>query len=167
MNFHGGCEGLVDGTAVFTGFFPHVDLNAVIPGSVTNMPGTHPVTVRNPGGVISNAVPFTVLAPIGINEYLADPPDGLAGGANRDGVRYSADDECVEIMNRTDAAVDVGGFTISDADGQRFVFPPGTLVPSGEVAVVFGGGHPQSEFGNAGANGLDFASHGLSLNNTG
>jgi hypothetical protein len=167
MNFHGGCEVLVDGTAVFTGFFTDVDLNAVIPGSVTNMPGTHPVTVRNPGGVISNAVPFTVLAPIGINEYLADPPDGLAGDANGDGVRDSADDEFVEIMNRTDAAVDVGGFTISDADGQRFVFPPGTLVPSGEVAVVFGGGHPQSEFGNAGANGLVFASHGLSLNNTG
>lgn len=167
MNFQGGAEVRVDGNAVFTAFFSDTDLNAVIPGTVTNIPGTYAITVRNPNGAISNSVPFTVLAGIGINEYLADPPDGLAGDANGDGVRDSADDEFVEIMNRTDAPVDVGSFTISDADAQRFVFPPGTLIPAGEVAVVFGGGHPQGDFGNAGANGLVFTSGGLSLNNTG
>lgn len=167
MNFHGGAEVRVDGIAIFTAFFSDTELNAVIPGTVTNVAGAHAITVRNPDGAISNSVPFTVLASIGINEYLADPPDGLAGDANGDGVRDSGDDEFVEIMNRTDAPVDIGSFTISDADAQRFVFPPGTLIPAGEVAVVFGGGHPQGQFGNAGANGLVFTSGGLSLNNTG
>lgn len=167
MNFHGGAEVLVDGSAVFTAFFSDTDLSAVIPGTVTNVPGSHPVSVRNPGGIISNSVPFSVLANIGINEYLADPPDGAAGDANGDGVRDSSADEFVEIMNRTDALVDVGGFKISDADAQRFVFPPGTMIPAGEVAVVFGGGHPQGEFGNAAANGLVFTSSTLSLNNGG
>jgi lamin tail-like protein/IPT/TIG domain-containing protein len=167
MNFHGGAEVRVDGNAIFTAFFSDTDLNAVIPGTVTNVAGSYAITVRNPDGAISNSVPFTVLASVGINEYLADPPDGLAGDANGDGVRDSADDEFVEIMNRTDAPVDIGSFTISDADAQRFVFPPGTLIPAGEVAVVFGGGHPQGDFGNAGANGLVFTAGGLSLNNTG
>jgi hypothetical protein len=167
MNFHGGAEVRVDGNAIFTAFFSDTNLNAVIPATVTNIAGTYAITVRNPDGAISNSVPFTILAGIGINEYLADPPDGLAGDANGDGVRDSADDEFVEIINRTDAPVDVGSFTISDTDAQRFIFPPGTLIPAGEVAVVFGGGHPQGDFGNAGANGLVFASHGLSLNNTG
>ncbi len=103
----------------------------------------------------------------GTDEYMADPPDGLAGDANGDGVRDSADDEFVEILNRTDAPFDISGFSISDADAQRFVFPVGTLIPAGEAAVVFGGGHPQGEFGSAGANGLVFSSGGLSLNNTG
>jgi hypothetical protein len=167
MNFHGGAEVRVNGNAIFTAFFSDTDLNAVIPGTVTNVPGTYAITVRNPDGAISNSVPFTVLSEIGINEYLADPPDGLAGDANGDGVRDSADDEFVEIMNRTDAPVDIGSFSISDADAQRFVFPAGTLIPAGEVAVVFGGGHPQGGFGNAGANGLVFTAGGLSLNNTG
>lgn len=167
MNFLGGAEVLVDGNAVFTAFFSNTELSAIIPATVTNVPGSHLVAVRNPGGVVSNSVTFTVLGGIGINEYLADPPDGLLGDANGDGVRDSADDEFVEIVNRTDAPVDFGNFTISDADAQRFIFPPGTLVPSGEVAVVFGGGHPQGDFGNAAANGLVFTSHGLSLNNGG
>jgi len=167
MNFHGGAEVRVNGNAIFTAFFSDTDLNAVIPETVTDVPGTYAITVRNPDGAISNSVPFTVLANIGINEYLADPPDGLAGDANGDGVRDSADDEFVEIMNRTDAPVDIGSFTISDADAQRFSFPPGTIIPAGEVAVVFGGGHPQGGFGNAGANGLVFTAGGLSLNNTG
>lgn len=167
MNFHGGAEVRVNGNAIFTAFFSDTDLNAVIPGTVTNVAGTYAITVRNPDGAISNSVPFTVLASIGINEYLADPPDGLAGDANGDGVRDSADDEFVEILNRTDAPFDIGGFSISDADAQRFVFPSGTVIPAGEAAVVFGGGHPQGEFGSAGANGLVFTSGGLSLNNTG
>src|SRR5207253_643028 len=34
-----------------------------------------------------------------INEVLADPPDGIAGDANHDGVRDGTDDEFVELVN--------------------------------------------------------------------
>ena len=166
VNFEGGSSVRVDGTTVFTRFFSPVELVAEIPLSVTNAAGTYLITVQNPGGAISNVVPFTVLGQIGINEYLADPPDGPSGDANGDGSRDSAQDEFVEIVNRTGAPIDVGGFTVRDADAQRFVFPPGTSIPAGEAAVIFGGGSPQGDFGNARANGLVFTAS-LSLNNTG
>ncbi|HXI92095.1 MAG TPA: lamin tail domain-containing protein [Blastocatellia bacterium] len=166
VNFVGGSTVRVDGTPVSTAFFSAMEIVAEIPLSVTNAAGTYLITVQNPGGAISNAVPFTVLGEIGINEYLADPPDGPSGDANGDGSRDSAQDEFVEIVNRTGAPIDVGGFTVRDADAQRFMFPLGTSIPAGEAAVIFGGGSPQGEFGNARANGLVFTAS-LSLNNTG
>src|SRR5882724_2693277 len=166
VNFVGGSTVRVDGTPVSTSFFSAMELVAEIPLSVTNAAGTYLISVQNPGGAISNAVPFTVLGQIGINEFLADPPDGPSGDANGDGSRDSAQDEFVEIVNRTAAPIDVGGFTVRDGDAQRFVFPPGTSIPAGEAVVVFGGGSPQGEFGNARANGLVFTAS-LSLNNTG
>ena len=166
VNFEGGSTVRVDGTPVLTRFFSTVELVAEIPLSVTNAAGTYLITVQSPDGSISNTVPFTVLGQVGINEYLADPPDGPSGDANGDGSRDSAQDEFVEIVNRTGAPIDVGGFTVRDADAQRFVFPPGTSIPAGEAAVIFGGGSPQGDFGNARANGLVFTAS-LSLNNTG
>ena len=166
INFRGGAEVRVDGTPVFTALFSDTEVDAAIPASVTNTAGTHSVTVRNPNGAVSNSVNFTVLGQIGINEYLADPPDGLAGDANGDGARDSSQDEFVEIVNRSDAPIAVGNFSIRDADAQRFVFPSGTSIPAGEAAVIFGGGSPKGDFGNARANGLVFTAT-LSLNNTG
>ncbi|HEY3137313.1 MAG TPA: lamin tail domain-containing protein, partial [Blastocatellia bacterium] len=166
MNFLGGAQLRVDGVPVFTALFSSELIEAQIPESVTATPGTRSITVQNPGGAVSNSVPFTVLGQIGINEYLADPPAGLAGDANGDGVRDSSQDEFVEIVNRTPDPIDVGGFTISDADAQRFRFPNGTIIPGGEAAVIFGGGTPQGSFGNAKANGLVFTAL-LSLNNSG
>lgn len=166
MNFLGGAKLRVDGFPVFTALFSSELIEGQIPESVTGTPGTHSITVQNPGGAVSNPVPFTVLGQIGINEYLADPPAGLAGDANGDGVRDSSQDEFVEIVNRTTDPIDVGGYTISDADAQRFRFPNGTTIPGGEAAVIFGGGTPQGPFGNARANGLVFTAL-LSLNNTG
>ena len=133
---------------------------------MTAAAGAHSVTVENPGSIISNSVAFTVISAIGINEFLADPPDGLAGDANGDGTRDSSQDEFVEILNRTGSPVDVGGFSISDADSIRFTFPPATIIPANEAAVIFGGGNPTGEFGNARANNLVFKSV-LSLNNSG
>ncbi|HSB08517.1 MAG TPA: lamin tail domain-containing protein [Blastocatellia bacterium] len=156
----------VDGSAVSTTFQSANLLSATIPSAVTSVPGAHAVTVENPGPATSNAKFFTVLPGVGINEYLADPPDGPAGDANGDGTRDSAQDEFVEIVNRTSTPAGVGGFTISDADGVRFTFPPGTVIPANEVAVIFGGGTPTGDFGNAHANGLVFTA-ALSLNNGG
>ena len=166
MNFEGGSVVRVNGSPVSTGFSSAVQLVAQIPSSVTTIAGTYFISVQNPGGAISNAVPFTVLSQIGINEYLADPPDGLSGDANGDGTRDSAQDEFVEIVNRTGTPIDVSGFMLRDADALRFTFPLGSIIPAGEAAVIFGGGRPQGDFGNVRTNGLLFTST-LSLNNGG
>ncbi|HZM90726.1 MAG TPA: lamin tail domain-containing protein [Blastocatellia bacterium] len=166
LNFQSGSSLRVNGSPVFTSFSSPGELEAQIPSSVTDAAGTYLITVQNPGGAISNAVSFIVLGQIGINEYMADPPDGPTGDANGDGIRDSAQDEFVEIVNRTGSPIDVSGFALRDADAQRFSFPPGTILPAGEAAVVFGGGSPQADFGNARVNGLVFTAP-LSLNNSG
>src|SRR5205085_788389 len=64
-------------------------------------------------GVQSNPVLITLagdaLREIVINEILADPPDGLAGDANHDGVRDTSADEFVELVNSTTRDLDLGG----------------------------------------------------------
>src|SRR2546421_12165945 len=79
------------------------------------------------------------IATLIINEYLADPPDGLAGDANGDGVRDSTQDEFVELVNTGGAPLDISLFTVSDATQTRFTFPSGKVIPPGEAAVEFGG----------------------------
>jgi len=169
-NFQAASRVRADGSPVATTFQSATTLNATVPSSVTNAPGPHSVTVENPGSIVSNSVTLTVLAGLGINEYLADPPGSapgdLIGDANGDGVRDSSQDEFVEVINRTEIPIAIGGCSLSDADSLRFTFPPGTTLPAGEVAVIFGGGSPTGEFGNAHANGLVFTAP-LSLNNTG
>ena len=81
-----------------------------------------------------------------INEVLADPPDGMAGDANHDGVRSSADDEFVELLSAGGAA-NISGWTIRTRslggtnETTRHRFPSGSLLLAGEVIVVFGGGN--------------------------
>jgi hypothetical protein len=107
--------------------------------------------------------------PLVINEYLADPPAGLAGDTNGDGTRSSSQDEFVELLNRTADPINISGYKLSDADEVRHVFPAGTIIPPFEAAVVFGGGRPTGSFGNTTANHLVFTAStgGLSLNNGG
>ncbi|HEY7911460.1 MAG TPA: lamin tail domain-containing protein, partial [Blastocatellia bacterium] len=165
-NFTADSEAQIDGVAVQTFFLSATELEAEIPPLFRSAPALRAVTVRNPGGALSNQALLTVLAAVGINEFLADPPDGPPGDANGDGARSSSDDEFIEIINRAASPADVGGFSIRDGDGLRFTFPPGTVIPANETAVIFGGGSPAGEFGNARANELLFTAP-LSLNNTG
>ncbi len=165
-NFQSGSEARIDGATISTTFISDTALTANIAPPVTSTPARYELTVRNPDSTVSNAVAFTVFDAIGINEFLADPPDGTAGDANGDGTRSATQDEFIEIVNRTSAALGVGGFTVSDADQTRFTFPSNAVIPAGEAAVIFGGGSPQGEFGNARANGLVFTS-ALSLDNSG
>lgn len=81
-----------------------------------------------------------------INEINADP-DTTLGDANNDGVANFAEDEFVEIVNNTGAAVDISGWTISDADATRHVFPAGTIIDDNCAVLVFGGGTPVGAFG--------------------
>ncbi|HLG16370.1 MAG TPA: lamin tail domain-containing protein, partial [Blastocatellia bacterium] len=164
--FVSGSHVRIDATPLMTMFVSPDELRADVPASVTAAAGSHAITVENPDSSVSNAAAFTVLSAVGINEFLADPPDGDAGDANGDGERSSSEDEFVEIVNRTSAPIDISGFSISDVTQQRFTFPPGSILPAGEAAVVFGGGSPRGEFGNAMPNGLVFTA-ALSLNNGG
>ena len=109
-----------------------------------------------------------------INEVLADPPDGIAGDANRDGTRDSAADEFVELVNSTARDFDLTGYQIqtratnASNDTLRHRFAAGTLLPAGTAIVVFGGGVldvTNSAFG--GAQIIRASSGGLSLSNSG
>ncbi|MEW5957503.1 MAG: lamin tail domain-containing protein, partial [Chloroflexota bacterium] len=94
---------------------------------------------------------FTIAAAAGgwvINEIHADP-HAANGDANHDGVVQTGQDEFVELANNTGAAVDISGWTLSDASGVRHTFPAGTVVPHLCAALVFGGGTPAGAFGGA------------------
>jgi uncharacterized protein YjdB len=109
-----------------------------------------------------------------INEVLADPPDGIAGDANHDGVRDGTDDEFIELVNAQTDEVNVSGWTIrtraltGTTETTRHVFASSTIIPAHDAIVVFGGGNfnpAHSAFG--GAQVLATSSAGLSLTNTG
>ncbi len=101
-----------------------------------------------------------------INEVLADPPMGMEGDANGDGVRSFKDDEFIEIVNIGSQDADISGYTISDGLRIRFVFPQGAVLPAGKALVVFGGGDP-SQFQVTETAQVFVAPEGLALNNSG
>jgi uncharacterized protein (TIGR03437 family) len=78
-----------------------------------------------------------------INEILADPPDGIAGDANHDGMRDSSHDEFVELVNTTARDLDISGYELqsrgssSSTDVLRHRFALGTVFPAGTAIVVF------------------------------
>jgi hypothetical protein len=81
-----------------------------------------------------------------VNEVLSDPPgtedSDMTGDASCDGLRSSADDEFVEIVNVTDAVVDLSGVTLLDRVPEpvvRHVFAPATRLAPGEAILVYGG----------------------------
>ncbi len=77
---------------------------------------------------------------LSINEFLPDPGSGL--DSNRDGTASSAGDELVELVNHLGVAVDLTGWTLSDASAVRHTFPNPTTVPAGGSIVIFGSGNP-------------------------
>ena len=103
-----------------------------------------------PGEIENNGCPYLGFL---INEVLYDPAAGEAGDANGDGTRDPNEDEFIEFFN-SGQALDISGYQIYDASAlssntPRHVFPAGTIVPSNGVIVVFGGGTPTGDFGNA------------------
>jgi uncharacterized protein (TIGR03437 family) len=124
------------------------------------------------GGTISGQATLNARAPLIINEILADvPPDNAAtvaieGDANRDGVRSADDDEFVELLNNSDAPLDLSGFVVADSTATRFTFPANTSLAAGQAVIVFGGGSPffhDPAFGGA----LVFTTTSLGLNDGG
>ena len=83
-----------------------------------------------------------------INEILADPhPD--FGDANGDGIVNAQQDEFIEIVNSSGAAVDLSGWLLWDALGVRHTFLAGTTIGDQCAIIVFGGGTPSGSFGGS------------------
>ncbi|MGH7596936.1 MAG: Ig-like domain-containing protein [bacterium] len=99
-----------------------------------------------------------------INEILADP-SSTAGDANGDSTINTAQDEFIELVNVSGAALDISGWTLSDATQVRHTFPAGTTVTNQCGIVVFGGGTPMGSFGNTTVQ--TASTNQLSLNNAG
>jgi hypothetical protein len=75
-----------------------------------------------------------------INEFLADPPAGIPGDANRDGFRDSSQDEFVELLNTGNENQDISFWTLGDSSSLYHQFPTLTVLAPWEGLVVFGGG---------------------------
>jgi len=100
-----------------------------------------------------------------INEVLADPPPGLAGDANGDGIRNGVQDEFIELINTSDTALNIGGWGIFDNIGIRHQFATDTIIYSYNVMLIFGGGAPYGSF--SGVEVLTASTGVLGLNNSG
>ncbi|MFE8604883.1 lamin tail domain-containing protein [Archangium violaceum] len=73
--------------------------------------------------ITASATPARVI----LNEMLANEP-----GSDTDG-------EFVELVNVGGAAIDISGWTLSDATSVRHTFAAGTVLSAGQAIVVFGG----------------------------
>lgn len=78
-------------------------------------------------------------------------------------------DEFLEIVNISGTVIDISGWTLSDNEGVRHVFPSGSIVGADCAIVVFGGGGfsegVRADFGNALVQ--KASSGGLGLNDSG
>ncbi|KAA3657588.1 MAG: lamin tail domain-containing protein, partial [Calditrichaeota bacterium] len=119
------------------------------------------------GGTDSESITISVMEPVTLvlNEILADPAADLAGDANGDGTRDTTEDEFIELVNMGDSPIDLSNWTVSDATSVRHTFAERTVLQSGKVLVLFGGGTPTGEFG--GAIVVTASSGQLGLNNSG
>lgn len=159
----------------------HIDGDTDVPGANTPTGSFDLIAIL---GQYDSAVPLTSgyrLLPRARADFLSDEvnhpaiviaeihadPSASAGDANGDGTISSTQDEFVELVNTSYAAVDISAWTLADLTGVRFTFPANTVLPAREAAVVFGGGSPNGAFGNAAANDLVFVASQLGLNNGG
>jgi hypothetical protein len=113
-------------------------------GSVTITATTPDAT----GAMVSGTATLNVQVPLVINEINADvaadnvSTPAIEGDSNRDGVRDSDDDEFIELLNNSNAPVDISGIIIADATSNRFTVPANTTLAAGRALLIFGGGTP-------------------------
>jgi hypothetical protein len=122
------------------------------------------LTLSSPGATAVEIIFSGAVIPpppaIIINEFLADPSATL-GDANGDGTVSTTNDEFIEFYNNEAVAVDMSGWTISDALAVQHTFPASTIVPAGGFITVFAGGTPTGISGVV----MTAIPTGLSLNN--
>ena len=82
--------------------------------------------------------------PLFISEVLADPPEGPAGDANRDGQYDPHEDEFIELYNAGPIPISLAGWRLGDADSlsNYFRFPRKAVIEPRSYVVLFGGGDP-------------------------
>ena len=146
--------------ATGTGVIPAGEDSITIPSSIdavddTIEDGDQEVVITASATGLSPAVATLTVAddndvsPIAITEILADIPSGASGDANGDGDTDSADDEFVEIVNKSGGPLDMSGWSLRDRSEERHLFPAGTILPSDCAIVVFGGGSLDNLGGSA------------------
>ncbi len=94
----------------------------------------------------------TVAGRVVLNEMLANEPGTDTGG------------EFIELVNVGGAAVDLSGWTLSDATGLRHTFASGTSLAAGRALVVYG---KAASIPNGVSNAVGASTAGLNLNNGG
>jgi hypothetical protein len=119
----------------------HVDLTLVVE-TATPTPTPHTTITVTPTPTDRPASGLV------INEFLADPASML-GDANQDGHVDGGEDEFIELVNITGAALDLSGWSIANAFGVRHVFPLGSQIGNHCATVLFGGGSPTGRFGGS------------------
>ena len=82
--------------------------------------------------------------PLFISEVLADPPEGPAGDANRDGQYDPHEDEFIELYNAGPIPISLADWRLGDADSlsNYFRFPRKAAIEPRSYVVLFGGGDP-------------------------
>jgi hypothetical protein len=106
---------------------------------------TDPQTDNNTATTTTNVARKPATDEIIINEVLARTDTTITGGtlngdANQDGDTSGQRDEFVEIVNRTNVAIDLSGLRLYDnTTTTRHIFPANTLLQPGKAIIVFGG----------------------------
>lgn len=126
--------------------------------TVVRNPTGQVCTVTGGTGTLAAAGVTTVVvncraASVVINEVHARPASGVYGDASGDGVRDSATDEFVEVLNNEAIAIDLSGWVLrtgtTSPPAVRLTWADGTILAPGQRSVVFGGGMPAGGFGTA------------------
>ncbi|GAH08913.1 unnamed protein product, partial [marine sediment metagenome] len=112
--------------------------------------GTSPLeyTENDPPTSITGALVDTAAGALFINEINPFVTPSLLPGedANGDGTVDVSQDEFIEIVNFSNAPIDLSGYTITTSSGGfsavRHTFDAGTVLDANQAIVVFGGGTP-------------------------
>ncbi len=109
-----------------------------------------------------------LLGGIVINEILVDPNGANNFDTDGNGTA-SATDEYIELVNTSNAAIDISGLQLWDQGvGNWFTFPPGTTLQSGGHAMVISGVQAGGSLPTGGPDDLFFdAGRGSALINNG
>ena len=142
-------DGAADGTQTVT----------IIASAPDFFPGSGSIDVLDDGADAPTLV---------INEIYGE----VEGGQDPNGDGFDQDfvgDEFVEIVNISGGTLDISSWELSDNEGVRHVFPPGSILEADCAVVVFGGGGfsegVRADFGNALVQ--KASSGGLGLNDPG